>query len=216
MCSAALALHHFSALANQSPKPLIPRFSGERLETRFSTPQGCFAALSREVIEEGDNTRIVLKGSLSLSLLQKIIPVSLEGTMYFNSLGQLTASFARVETEEVTIGIGTTQITPIIVEITLDQKGTQIVHKLPLPGPLLLKRLPQQEYALSYPHLQIIELPILTRLSTIVERFPLDIIQDSGSCTENSQTSLPADNLIAEVLKQLLPLATSLRESGVL
>ena len=151
-----------------------------------------------------------------LSVLGKLVPVELTGSLYFNSLGQLTASVIRILSDDTTIALGTTNISPIKFTFKLEQGKNSTIHSFPLPGPLVLKRLKEQMYAIEYPHFKAIQLPLADKLLQSTENLPMNITLEETPCATEEQTALNADSIIAEALKHILPLAQKLNEGGIL
>lgn len=109
----------------------------------------CFGSIRSELLAE-DGYTLEFDGTLLLSMEQELLPVSMSFTGEFNALGQSGGMIFKLTTKDRVVKIGATGINPIDIDLSTSDHSRVLRAKHQIPGPILLRKLPNGSFALEY------------------------------------------------------------------
>ena len=215
--STSLSTFLLGNILDNKSKPFLEGVQFGTFYYTIEQDNNCSGTLTVSIEDTGDNTiAISLLGDVLARLWGLTIPAHLDAKMYVNSLGQLTASVAQIESLENRIVFGTTFINPMVLTIKYENPDQPFERTFPLPGPLEVKK---DGETLSFYHklLQKVELSESFKNHDIQSLRSYIRVHESPSskhCSDDKRVPLDLSPLLASLNQS--GAFTALKKLGVL
>ncbi|MCO6430535.1 MAG: hypothetical protein J5J00_06710 [Deltaproteobacteria bacterium] len=111
---------------------------------------GCAGSFSSKLDSIASNFEYRSKGALKMKISGELIDGLFTVEAHFNSLGQLGGSLAKASFPNGEVSLGSTNINPIQVKLSVTSGSAVFTRRFTLPGPILLKRLAYDQFRIEY------------------------------------------------------------------
>lgn len=162
--STALAAYLYSGILKNQQAPVLAGVRFGDYQYTIQTETGCAGTLEVAVAKsDDDNISIESSGRVAAGLFTKKMLLTINIKIYFNSLGQLTASVLQFDEGTSRVSFGTAGINPLMVTARLDSPAGPVLRTVPLPGPVTVRE-KGDELLFYYPFMGSLELPGIRKL----------------------------------------------------
>lgn len=183
----------------------FPRHPVTYTLTESRGTQSCIGTIHVSLDSGNNQASLRMEGWMMVSLFGRQEPISLEASLIFNALGQLSVSLLRTTMQNESFRLGTTGVNPMTVQFYRGDGASKPLLEQTLPGPIEL-RIRNEAYELVAPQLPALQ--SMTNTPTVPFTFEQS---DATSCHKETAHALDLTPYIqtatafSEQIRRMMP-----------